>query len=72
MGQIDSPLQNAFREVSQISSGTTCSEKQNHTENRKTKGGGHHSEDKHIRKHWDEDSVIQMLKSENPAFTRTL
>lgn len=39
MGQIDSPLQNAFREVSQISSGTTCSEKQNHTENRKTKGG---------------------------------
>lgn len=40
MGQIDSPLQNAFREVSQISSGTTCSEKQNHTENRKTKGGG--------------------------------
>ena len=38
MGQIDSPLQNAFREASQISSGTTCSEKQNHTENRKTKG----------------------------------
>ena len=34
--------------------------------------GGHHSEDKHIRKHWDEDSVIQMLKSENPAFTCTL
>ena len=50
MGPIDSPPQLAFREASQISSGTTCSEKENDSENSKTRKG-HYSEDKHIREH---------------------
>ena len=45
MGPIDSPLQIAFREASQISSGTIGSQKQNHTRIQKLRGG-HHLEDK--------------------------
>lgn len=37
MGPIDSPLQLAFMEASQVARGTMCLEKQNHTKYKNTK-----------------------------------
>lgn len=48
--------------MSLILSGTICSEKQNHTEDRKTKG-------RVMIQKANREYQIKMLKSENPAYT---